>query len=332
MTPSSNRSLAAWLGAVAVTALAVTGVATIGINHEPVTVADGTAAQVAPAPEEGADEAPSSGADPAAAATQVAGQPALSPQSSPWPPGTTFHLTSEYPEAGVPFNATECTAAMSFDGGNGRLYAVTASHCGHVGDLIWPADGATIADYTEELGQIVYSGLDAPADSETERGVDVAIIEIYNPTRPMVMGAEPPESTVLADYPADLNGEVCKIGGTTGETCGVAGPRDERYVMVDPVTSAEVRTTGDTAYLCAQRGDSGGPVTATVAGREVVIGLVSGTRSDAAALGEAESLSQCQGDGVDSAAGAVAYATAGQIRQVIEEVVPDARLNPVELS
>ena len=113
-------------------------------------------------------------------------------------------------------------------------------------------------------------------------------------------------------------------GGTTGRTCGELGPRDQRYVMVDPESGTEVRSVGDTANLCAQRGDSGGPVLSQIGEWETVIGLVSGTRS-AAQGGRPE----CPGDGVDSAAGSIAYATAGQVLDVIYEVVPDAQFEPV---
>lgn len=313
MSRTNSSPSAAWFAAVVFVGAGVAGLATVGISREQVPVA-------APAqlPEVVMEGEP----DPAATSSPLEG--VVMPEFSPWAPGTTFHLTSEYPQPGVTFSATECTSALSFDGADGRVYAVTASHCGSVGDLIWPSDGSTMADYTTELGRVIYSGLDEPAPpGEEGRLPDVAIVEIYNPGRVMQTGGEPPAQTILANLPPGAGGQACKIGGTTGITCGELGQRGEHYIMVDPVTEGEVRTVGDTAYLCAQRGDSGGPVTAEVAGRTAVIGLVSGTRTDE--YGSPE----CSGDGISSAAGAIAYASMGQIREIIARVVPDARLVPV---
>lgn len=313
----------AWATAVAVMSTAVAGVAWQGITHAP--AGDDAAHEQAQSPDVIDEPAPGPPeADPAAAPVQADAH-MLTPEHSPWAPGVTFNLTNEYPEPGVPFSATECTVALSFTGADGRMYAVTASHCGDQGDLIFPRDGETMDDYTSELGRVMWSGLDEPGSSEdSDRRPDVAIIQITNPDRLMVAGGEPPLETILASHP-DGQGEACKIGGTTGRTCGDLGPRDQRYVMMDPESGAEVRSVGDTANLCAQRGDSGGPVLADVAGREAVIGLVSGTRSDVG-----EGAPECTGDGISSAAGSIAYATTDQVLDVIYTVVPDAVFTPVD--
>lgn len=319
MSPTRSSHLGPWLAAVAVVFASVAGVSALGIVREPTPLA---APQVDDAATALPQAAPEGGQDPAATTAPANGP--VTPAFSPWVPGTTFHLTSQYPLPGVSFEATECTAAFSFDGADGRLYAVTASHCGSVGDLVWPSDGTTMADYTAELGRVIYSGLDdTVARGDDVRRPDVAIVEIFDPDRALPTGGTPPPETVLADLPLDDTGEACKIGGTTGITCGGVGERGEQYLMIDPVTSAERRTVGDIAYLCAQRGDSGGPVTAEVAGRTAVVGLVSGTRSDA------QGSADCHGDGITSAAGAIAYASMAQIRQIMAEVVPDARLLPL---
>ncbi|AIT61517.1 hypothetical protein [Corynebacterium doosanense] len=322
MSPTTSSSLAPWLAAVVLASSAVAGVASLGILREPTPAAvthpgDASASAVLPEVQAEGEANP--------AETVAPSEAPVTPAYSPWAPGSTFHLTTEYPQPGVSFSATECTAAFSFDGADGRMYAVTASHCGSVGDLLWPSDGSTMADYTVELGRVIYSGLDqAPAPDDEGRVPDVAIVEIFNPGRPMVTGGEPPVDTVLANLPPEATGQACKIGGTTGITCGDLGLRGEHYIMVDPETDAEVRTVGDTAYLCAQRGDSGGPVTAGVAGHTAVVGLVSGTREDA------QGSPECNGDGISAPAGAIAYASMAQIREIIAQVVPDARLLPVE--
>lgn len=313
----------AWLTALVVTTSAVSGVAWQGITREPTApaVSDSSAQAQETLPEVSLEGSAPPG-EPAQLAEPL-GDRLLVPQYSPWAPGATFNLTREYPQPGVPFSASECTVAFSFSGSDGRMYAVTASHCGSQGDLIFPRDGETIEDYTSELGRVIWSGLDEPSPSgDPERRPDVAIIQISNPDRLMVAGGEPPGETVLAS-PQPGVAEACKIGGTTGRTCGALGPRDQRYVMVDPDSDMEVRSVGDTASMCAQRGDSGGPVLAEVGGRQAIIGLVSGTRADAE-----DAAPDCNGDGIDSAAGSIAYATSEQIMVVINQVVPDALFSP----
>lgn len=311
----------AWTAAVVVASTAVAGIAWQGITREP--VAEDVAhaqAQLPGVVEEPVAQQPAGDGAP----EPQPGAQLLTPVHSPWAPGVTFNLTDEYPQPGVPFSATECTVALSFSGADGRMYAVTASHCGNQGDLVFPRDGETMDDYSSELGRVMWSSLDEPGSAEDpDRRPDVAIIQITNPDRLMVAGGEPPLATVLAHHP-DGEGQACKIGGTTGRTCGDLGPRDQRYVMVDPDSGAEVRSVGDTAYLCAQRGDSGGPVLADVAGHESVIGLVSGTRRDAE-----QGAPGCDGDGVESAAGSIAYATTAQMLDVIYRVVPDAQFTDV---
>ncbi|AWB81513.1 hypothetical protein C3B44_03380 [Corynebacterium yudongzhengii] len=317
-----TRENIAWGAAIVIAGLGVVGVTAVGLDAEqPEPRADATAPSVAAneniqraEPEPELTPAPEVDEEPVAAVTPV---------SSPWAPGATFSLLEEYPEPGVPFTATECTAAFSFTGADGRMYAVTASHCGSQGDLVFPRNGETIADYTTEMGHVIYSGLDHPGAGEHDVRPDVAIIEITRPDSLAIAGGEEPAPTVLASQ-TEPGGTACKLGGTTGRTCGELGTQGEHYIMVDPATEEDVRSIGDTAAICAQRGDSGGPVIAEIDGRQAVIGLVSGTRSD-----EINGDPSCPGDGIDSAAGSIAFANIAQIKAVIDEVVPDAEFTPV---
>ncbi|GAB3946494.1 trypsin-like serine protease [Corynebacterium tapiri] len=302
MTSTSQRStLGPWAFAVAVCASAVAVTAGAGVLREQTTMT----------------QAQSSVATQATPVAETAGfGPAgtVVPTHSPWAPGTLFHLTGEIPTPGVPFEATECTVAFSFDGQDGRAYAVTASHCGQEGDLVFPRGGNTEQNFTKEVGRVIYSGLN---ESDPAKRSDVAIIEITDPNHPMILGDKAPVETLLGNTPP--TGTACKVGGTTGQTCGEIGPQGQRYAMVDPETEQEVITTGDTAKMCAQRGDSGGPVTIGIDGRPVVIGLVSGTR------GATDAAPVCD-DPAQAAEASVAFVPMARIQEVIREVVPDARL------
>lgn len=238
-------------------------------------------------------------------------------KTAPWAPGTMMRLTKDYPQAGVPFEATECTAAMSFTGADGQAYAVTASHCGAVGELVWPSNGATIEDYRKELGKVVYSGLYQPANGGDLS--DVAIIKLTNTDRKMEVAGDAPQDTVLETASSEPQTSVCKLGGTTKQTCGKTVDKDRTYLMDNrDEGGTEVHAIGDTAQLCAQKGDSGGPLLSDQGGRTVIIGLVSGTRSDGGQP------AQCGDNGAGDIM--VSYVSSRAIVKAIHAVVPDAQI------
>lgn len=124
----------------------------------------------------------------------------------------------------------------------GRLVGLTAGHCGNVGSQITLQDnpGAGV------VGQIVLKSTPG----------DYAVIAL-DPSRvvgtPTVGGAT--IRSVGAFPPAGSN--VCKSGRTTGFSCG-------------PVLS--LRSTDSLSYVCANHGDSGGPV---LSGNRIV-GMLNG--------------------------------------------------------
>lgn len=306
MTTTRDRgravSWALWLCAVVIVGALAAATAWAGLNH--------TSGRLDAAdPRAGASAATELDPGEATPAADVAVA-----EGGPWAPGTTFHLTDAYPSPGVPFNVTECTATFSFADATGRAYAVTAGHCGEAGDLVWPTTASTVADFAAEVGRVIYTDLTLTADVYH----DVGLIEITDSTRPMTFaGSADQPADLLLGEPARLEGErVCKIGGTTDVTCGVAGGQERQQLHVDDGGFAV--TEGRTAALCAARGDSGGPVTATVDGRRVIVGLVSGTRADGAPVE----------DCADPAAAGMtlSYTPTPTIVDVLSDVVPEALL------
>ncbi|AKK11534.1 Trypsin [Corynebacterium uterequi] len=234
------------------------------------------------------------------------------PANSPWIPGTIITLTEEYPVPGIAFDKTTCTVAFTFTDAAGQGYAVTASHCGHVDELVWPADARTEFDFSYEAGRVIYSGLDDPgADGYA---ADVGIIKLTDAGSYMAPASGALGETLLHEGPGEAG--LCKVGATTGWTCGEAGMREQPYRMTHPGTGQELLSRGDTALLCAQTGDSGGPVVGTLDDRQVVVGLVSGITAGGT----------CTGD--DPAGIQVAYVPMAVILDTIREVVPDAQLVP----
>ena len=138
-SPSNHTGLrtGGWITIIVATAMLVGMVVWLGLNASKVPTATveerqalsevQTPSEVAPVPE-----------DPAVSNVLV-------PAFAPWAPGTKIQVTDHYPAPGEHFTAQSCTVAFSFTGQDGRAYAVTAGHCGHEGDLVWPTNASTSA-------------------------------------------------------------------------------------------------------------------------------------------------------------------------------------------
>ena len=296
-----------WITIIVATAMLVGMVVWLGLNASKVPTATveerqalsevQTPSEVAPVPE-----------DPAASNVLV-------PAFAPWAPGTKIQVTDHYPAPGEQFTAQSCTVAFSFTGQDGRAYAVTAGHCGHEGDLVWPTNASTAFDYASEVGRFIFSGLYSRQTPET-KGADVGIIEITDTQRYMdLVGA--PIPTGIGDNLGPVE-RVCKTGATTGYTCG-AFEATERVQIVNVEPGVEDETYGDIAAVCAASGDSGGPVFADVNGRATIIGVVSGTEAG-------RSSEECR-EGMDNPH-LMSYSNAGQVMAAIRHAVPDAELIP----
>ncbi|WP_342320104.1 trypsin-like serine protease [Corynebacterium mayonis] len=256
-----------------------------------------TPAGESPAPADPAQEAPS-------------GIPVRVPEFALWAPGTLIQTTDHYPQPGESFTAQSCTVAFSFSNAEGRNFAVTAGHCGREGELVWPTNASTAADYAREAGRFIYSGL----YSEDAGDTDIGIIEITDPDRLMALvGA--PIATGIAVEASAVGDYVCKTGGTTGYTCGTFEESNRVQIITTNEESGR-ETRGDIAAVCAAKGDSGGPVFRDVSGRATIIGVVSGT--EAGREGE-----ECY-EGMANPK-LMSYSNVDQVFEIIDRVVPDAK-------
>jgi len=232
------------------------------------------------------------------------------PEFAVWAPGTLIQTTDHYPQPGESFTAQSCTVAFSFSDAQGRNFAVTAGHCGREGDLVWPTNATTAADYSREAGRFIYSGLYSPG----AQNIDVGVIEITDTDRYMEIVGAPIETGVAVDVAAPLD-TVCKTGGTTGYTCGTFEEAG-RVQIITTDTDEERETLGDIAAVCAAKGDSGGPVFRDIDGRATIIGVVSGT--EAGRSGE-----ECF-EGMPNPR-LMSYTNDEQMMRVLDAVVPDSR-------
>lgn len=135
-----------------------------------------------------------------------------------------------------------CTAAVAGYGARGNKYAITAGHCGKVGDPVVSADSwqlgpsGTVVKVNEELD---YALIELGSNAEVTRSYDGVTINH--------LGAKPMKT-----------GEtVCKRGVASATTCGM--------VLGDGGTV-------QTNHVCAMKGDSGAPLYA----RDRLVGMVNG--------------------------------------------------------
>lgn len=194
----------------------------------------------------------------------------LTPAYSPLAPGTAIDISEGYPQPGEYFNFSYCTVAYSFDTEDGSSYAVTASHCGKPGDLVWAGTPDNSFGYpAEPIGQFSYSSL----YSDNAEHLDIGLIELNGNLSNTYAPGE--MQTHIAGRMDVLPEYVCKMGRMTYQTCGDLTHQSASSIL--RYGDEEIRSTAARAEVCARNGDSGGPVFAMVEGKDIIVGLVSGT-------------------------------------------------------
>ncbi|QNQ90477.1 hypothetical protein GP475_07385 [Corynebacterium poyangense] len=196
------------------------------------------------------------------------------PRDPLWAPGTTFGIIPPVPN---PDTFTLCTSAFSFrapdvdNSAVSRNYAVTAGHCGQVGDKIYALDKDGQPDLHQPLGTFRYSSLMPQNDGSFE---DWGLIEITNPQTP-VAPPQPAIPTVLAAEPLP-----CKYGGTTLETCGFINDDQIDLFTLDLGNGHEADIKSLIPHICQRPGDSGGPHYISVGNYKVIYGIASSVHLD----------------------------------------------------
>ena len=194
----------------------------------------------------------------------------LTPEYSPLAPGTAIDISAGYPQPGQYFNFSYCTVAYSFSTEDGRSFAVTASHCGEEGNLVWSGTPDNTFGYpAEPIGTFIYSSL----YSESAKNLDIGLIELNGNLANIYAPQE--MDTHLAGRMEALPDYVCKMGRMTYQTCGDLTHQSASSIL--RYGEEEISSTAARAAVCARNGDSGGPVYAMVEGQDIIVGLVSGT-------------------------------------------------------
>ena len=194
----------------------------------------------------------------------------LTPEYSPLAPGTAIDISAGYPQPGQYFNFSYCTVAYSFSTEDGRSFAVTASHCGQEGNLVWAGAPDNSFGYpAEPIGTFIYSSL----YSESAKNLDIGLIELNGNLANIYAPQE--MDTHIAGRMEALPDYVCKMGRMTYQTCGDLTHQSASSIL--RYGEEEISSTAARAAVCARNGDSGGPVYAMVEGQDIIVGLVSGT-------------------------------------------------------
>ena len=162
-------------------------------------------------------------------------------------PGTHIIIINDISQDGQ-VNYDQCTAAFSVPGVDGFPWAITAGHCGKVGQKVYskPIDGNF--NNIEFLGTIRA----VPEVSYNTGMGDWGAIRLDpNATRPPAPNDIP--MNLLIDNIKE--GEVlCKNGSRTGADCGTQGKKGVKTVFEN--SNAKL----DEVVLCALSGDSGSPI------------------------------------------------------------------------
>lgn len=191
-----------------------------------------------------------------------------------------------------------CTVAFSVSGKNGSPYAITAGHCGEVGQPVYRVTKEKTLNQSTEIGVVDYV---SHSDYDTGAG-DWAAIKL-NPgaLRPFAEGDVPRRLGVTNVQKGDL---VCKHGARTGYDCGPQQDKQLEAIIGDKTAKL------DEVTLCALEGDSGGPIYT----QKYIIGVLSSSSASAEDMQKGVCSTDSQ-----------AYYT--PMRDVVEQVkknVPDA--------
>lgn len=186
-------------------------------------------------------------------------------------PGTSIAVMRE--KVGEKLYYDSCTVAFSLPGKKGFPFAVTAGHCGKVGDKVYASpNGEGMPQY---LGTIRISSISSYDKTTNKKAGDWSLISLD------VKATHPPYPTMV---PLAINigsiqegTRLCKYGSTSKYNCGrkTATGVSASIKSTDPNKPDENLTAlQDAVSLCALPGDSGGPIFA----KNGIVGVLSATK------------------------------------------------------
>lgn len=184
-------------------------------------------------------------------------------------PGTPINVILSKKDGKIDFR--RCTVAFSLPTKGDGFVAITAGHCGNVGQMAFDAsDENSMFDSNRRIGRIVYSARPGK-DGVTN---DWSAIMVKKDSRVPNYPQSIPHSLNTKDI--SVGETLCKYGSTTKKTCG---KKDQESVlgktrMEDGTRSRLYRI--DSFKGCSLPGDSGGPVYNS----HGIVGVLSATTAD----------------------------------------------------
>lgn len=183
-----------------------------------------------------------------------------------------------------------CTVAFSLPGKRGFPFAITAGHCGSVGDKVYATpSGEGLPQYLGTVRKVSISSYDKQTQKKSG---DWSLISLdKNAIHPPFPSVVP---LAIDINPVEMGTPLCKYGSTSQYNCG---KKSESQVSAS-IKGTEGKNQGkqlsalqDAVSLCALPGDSGGPVFS----KKGIVGVLSATT----ATKEAMEKGSCKG--VDNA-------------------------------
>ena len=164
-----------------------------------------------------------------------------------------------------------CTVAFSVKGIDKYPWAITAGHCGKVGQKVY-------SQPDEKTGKSHFLGtirVVSELNSEKHTG-DWAAIRLYPKAQIPNAPQGIPLKLLSGDVPVGTT--VCKYGSTTGKGCGKKNNEDTLVTFTNAKTQVETSGILDSATMCSLPGDSGSPVYT----KSGIIGILSSTSASKA--------------------------------------------------
>lgn len=168
-------------------------------------------------------------------------------------PGTNINIVKS--RQGGRIDYQRCTVAFSLPGKGGYPWAITAGHCGEVGDKVYSLPDNRDWNKAKFLGTLRYV---SEANYENGKG-DWGAIRLY----PDALRPPSPQGIpmVLFNTVIPEGTSVCKSGARTGYSCGLQGYKGVKAMLKDDDNSGITSNKVDEiTKICVLPGDSGGPV------------------------------------------------------------------------
>lgn len=181
-------------------------------------------------------------------------------------PATPVAIVTDKSHGKVYFDT--CTIAFSLPGKGGTPWAVTAGHCGKVGQKVYSLPRGGNFSTSRQLGTVGYTSVAGEKGSTGDWGVIKLNPRALTPRHTTKIPRN------LDTYPRVTGTTLCKNGKTTGFNCGSKGKDNVKtYLSSSDDNKKQTVARMSQVSLCALPGDSGSPIY----DKDGIVGVLSST-------------------------------------------------------